>query len=580
MSKEILKRSIGYIIAMALVFVLSAAMFPVGSLKDGVKAATFMNVASSLPAEFNTAKTVGNGSKLDYNSNSNTYYRVQVVSTSYLQFATLQGSYYDDVVEIVVYDSEGNEVHKIVQEKRLATSTNQYIYDTPQLPAGVYYISVSGSGNDKVDLVVNEVVENVSPSGAEVIKMPIVNDKIHLSWKQTVSGGTKNKVYYKLVVPEKTYYHFSSTGLVTPKLYKGDSESGEEAVDPKLIFDLNTEHLLDKGTYLLVMYGVTKGEQYSVDITSREFKDIKSINVKDYYEVYVNSLTTIPLSYTPSDYESTIKWSTADELAFEITNYDYNTKEFVDNDKAFIYARTLGKHTATITTSEGVSRTITVMVKPHPTKLSAAEATTSSKKNASITIEWSGDGNYYKIYEKSGNSYKLVKETAANKITLTKTPGKTYNYQVETCYKSGNKIICSSTGDGVNVITAPYKMPTIKTAKQTGKTKYTKPGTKRIKRWNSRWDYWYWDTVKTGNISTATINFKIKKVAGAKTYEFNEGKGNRSGSPTSRKIYFTYYGKIKSRTESVKVRGVWKSGITTAYGPWTKTKKIKIKGNK
>ena len=414
-----------------------------------------------------------------------------------------------------------------------------------------------------------------------VVALPSNDTTTNLSWTQTATGGSKNKVYYKLEVAEKTYYHFSQASSVVGILYKGDSVTGEVVANSITLFNINDEHLLDKGTYLLEMYSSKTGEQCSVDIKSRDFKDIKKITVQEKFEVYRGSKTPITLTFDPADNESSIKWTNQNEDCMEIRNYDTDSKDWLSNDKAIIYANSLGTYTGTITTSEGISKTITVMVKPNPTKVSAATSTTSSKKKASVVLEWSGDGNYYKVYEKSGNDYKVVKETTDSKVTLSKTPGKTYNYKIESCYKSGGQIVCSSMGDGVDVITAPYKVPTIKSMKQSGSTKYVKPYTKTEKHWNGK--YYYYETHKYGNSSNAYVKIKYTKAKGSKYTAANKGatlfKAN-SWVLSGNKLYFGYSGKIKAKTERIKLRGVWVKGNSVAYGPWSKVKTVKIKAAK
>ena len=141
-------------------------------------------------------------------------------------------------------------------------------------------------------------------------------------------------------------------------------------------------------------------------------------------------------------------------------------------------------------------------------------------------------------------------------------------------------------GEGVGAMTAPYKAPTLKSAKQKGGTKYIKPYKKSIWHPATKSRVGHYETVKLGNQSNANVKIKIKKVSGAKYYEANKGNTNAVSQGTNvinffkNKLSFTYKGKISGKTEKVKVRGVWKKGVCTAYGPWSKTKKVKIKGNK
>lgn len=553
---------------------------------SGTNSATFKIVKSEQQLKLENAKTVADSASLDYAGSEEKMYKVKLVSDSYLQFKTTRGSYYDDAVTIKIYDSNGIEIQSIVQEKRLSDSTNQYVYDSVNLPTGTYYIGVSGdgSGSNSISLAINEVETNVTSEAAETIELPYTDATVNLNWKQTKSGNTRNKKYYKLVVKDKAYYSFTdlSSGGASGSLYKGDSESGEMiASSSEIFFAAKGPYLLEKGTYLLWVMGVTEGKEYEVDINCRDFIDIKSISGTDYYEVYNGSKTPISLTFDPADNESSIVWTSPNREALEINDYDYDTKDNLAKNKAYIYAKSLGKYTATITTSEGISKTITVMVKPSPTKLSGSLATTSSKKKAKLKLEWEHTGNYYKIYEKSGKDYKVISETTSNSITLNKAPGKTYNYKIEACYKKDGQIVCSTMGDAVGAITAPYKAPTIKSAKQSGKTKYVKPFTTREKHWNGY--YYYWETHKQGNYSTAAVKVKFTKAKGAKYYEVNKGGTAYNGNAwtiSKNKLTFSYKGKIKGKTEKIKLRGIWVKGNSIAYGPWSKVKKAKIKGNK
>ena len=449
---------------------------------------------------------------------------------------------------------------------RVKVSENDYNHDELSTSYSEEMVVDFGDGGE-VDL----------PHGIDnpkVLELPCTTTTVVDKWLQTRTG----KMYYKLVVKDKAYYSFKNS-KATLHLYEKMNEVYEEekASSTELT---SIEQLLDVGEYLLVGYGVVEGAETNITVDCRDFVDIKNItSAQDKYEVLLNSKSLIKLTFTPATgFESRVEWTSANRDCMEITGYDYDLKEtMADKSKAYIYAKKLGEYKSTITTGEGVSKTITVMVKPNPTQISEATAVTSSKKKASLNIKWKGDGNYYKIYDASTN--KVVAETASDNVTLNVAPGKTFNYKVESCYKVGGNIICSSMGNAVSVITAPYKMPTIKSAKQSGKTKYTKPFTKTVQRWNSYWHFYENVRVKGGNISTANVKIKYKKVSGAKSYESTTGKGNATGF-SSGKMVFSYSGKIKAKTEKLKIRGVWKNTVTTAYGPWSKVKKIKIKGNK
>lgn len=440
-------------------------------------------------------------------------------------------------------------------------------------------IVVGGGSSDNDD--------SSDASNPKVVNLPADDKTTSFSWTQMSADKNKVRHYFKLVVAEKTWYNFYNYDAnkgITAELYKGESQSGDALYTTTTLFTQD-DKLLDKGTYLLVAYGATDGSTYSMPIKSRDFKDIKKINCKDTYEVYQGT-TKIAISYEPADFESTVKWSKGDEN-FSVDSYDSNAKINLEPTEAIICANALGEFTSTITTSEGVSKTIKVMVKPRPTQVSYAEAVTKSKSKATIKLEWSGDANWYKVYQKSSKDkdFKVVKETSDSKVTLTTKPNMNFTYKIESCYKKDGKIVSSSMGEGVGAMTAPYKAPTLKSAKQKGGTKYVKPYTKSVWHPATKSRAGHYETLKLGNQSNASVKVKIKKV-GAKYYEANKGNTNAISQGTNvvnyfkNKLSFTYKGKIGGKTEKIKVRGVWKKGVCTAYGPWSKTKKVKIKGNK
>lgn len=448
---------------------------------------------------------------------------------------------------------------------------------TAMLVIGVF----PGGGASKVK------AENNDVSSAQSLELSDSDDSVSVEFKQTRVDGYMTRSYYKLIVKTKTYYSFKeSDNGINGYLYKGDNVSDDSMLNTsELNSNNNGELLLDEGTYLLVVYGALANNSYKVVIKSRDFKDIKKINCKDTYEVYQGT-TKIAISYEPADFESTVKWSKGDEN-FSVDTYDSNQKINLEPTEAIIYANALGEFTSTITTSEGVSKTIKVMVKPRPTQVSYAEAVTKSKSKATIKLEWSGDANWYKVYQKSSKDkdFKVVKETSDSKVTLTTKPNMNFTYKIESCYKKDGKIVSSSMGEGVGAMTAPYKAPTLKSAKQKGGTKYVKPYTKSVWHPATKSRAGHYETLKLGNQSNASVKVKIKKV-GAKYYEANKGNTNAISQGTNvvnyfkNKLSFTYKGKIGGKTEKIKVRGVWKKGVCTAYGPWSKTKKVKIKGNK
>ncbi len=545
---------------------------------------------NTLPEELKNAAAASNGSTLTYTKTGTTAYKVDLSSDSTLQLVTPMGSYYDDALEIAIYNSTGEKIQSFTQDRRNSDKTNKYSYDSNVLAPGTYYITITGTDNkntaDKtISLTINAKETNASEAEAETINLPFDGKPTELKWNQAKSGNAWVRHYYKLVVAEKAYYTIVGSAFFGGiNLYQNSFNDAESMLSSTLI-DRDTEILLDKGEYYLVVYGRKQGDT-KLTINSRDFIDIKSITGTDYYEVYKGAKEKITLTLDPAENESSINWTEPTEMQLSfVSNYDYDSKEHLPKNEAYIYAHSLGKYTSTITTSEGVTKTISFMVKPHPTQVSNAEAVTKNKKKATLTLEWTGDGNYYKIWEKGpkDKAYKVVKEVASTqettKVTLNKKPGQNFSYKIESCYKIAGEVVCSSTGDAVAAFTAPNKAPKIKSLKQTGSTKYTKPYTKRYWVDTTRTRLGHYEVYHLGNTSAATVKVNVGKIKGCKTYETAKNK-HCSGTISGGKFVYTYSGKIKSTSEKVKIRGIWKKGKCTAYGPWSKTKSVKIKGNK
>lgn len=545
--------------------------------------------SSALPAEAASAETVGHEGYMKYPkySETQTFFKFTLTGKSDIEIS--QGVSDKDAYNL--YNEKG-EVIASFSEKDLNEKRRKRIEG---LDAGTYYLGIRGTSPNNAgsfvggdQLFIYTVADNKTAAGAQKVDLSDSENTVTFEWQQTGVNG-RDKMYYKLNVPAKTYYDFTGSAKgVSGYLYKGDAEKGDSLFTAAELSDnRNGEYLLDAGTYLLAVVGPSVGSKYNVVIKSRDFKDIKKIDCKDVYEVYKGK-TTIKLSFDPKDNESSVKWSEGKEGTFVVSGYDYEKKETLPNDEAVVYAYALGEFTSTITTSEGVSKTIKFKVVPAPTKISKATAETKSAKKATLKLEWGDTGNFYKIYEKGpkDKKFKLIKTTADPKITLNKKPGKTYSYKIESCYKKGGKVVLSSMGSAVKVMTAPNKAPAFKTLKQKGSTVYVKPYTKSYWHPATRSRAGHYETVKQGNQSNATVTVNYTKVSGAKYIQANKGNplGYSQGVDTimyvKNSLSFTYKGKISGKKEQIKIRAIWKNGVCTAYGPWSKTKTVSIKASK
>ncbi len=526
----------------------------------------------------------------DKNSDDESYYKVVLETKSFLQFinsnsiSTEKG---DDIV-ISVYNGDKNEIKTFTQDDVVMQRTNTFAVTTDTLEAGTYYFSVArkpglsgasaAKNSGKVKLTVTPSADNTDSSNAETIDMP-VEGTIEKTWKDVLINSAHRKMYYTLNVTDKAYYSFKeSSGTVV--LYKGTTE--EYANQIASASDLaHSEQLLEVGKYLAVGYGVTEGKEYNVKINCRDFLDIKKIDGQDYYEVNKDSKTLISLAYTPATgYESSVKWDSANSKAMEITGYDYNEKTTLeDKSKAYIYGRELGEYTATVTTSEGVTKTIKVMVKPNPAKAKEMTAFSTSKKKAKITLTWEGDTAAYAVYMKKGSDFVKVADVNSKSYTFNNlAPGKTYYFRVESLHKNGDAVVCKSMSEDMVGYTAPYTAPKIKSLKQKGKTGYTKPYTRNESYWSN---HIYHHVIRHyGNTSNATVKMGIKKVKGASKYQLSTGSGDAGPLYTNGTVYLGYKGKIKAKNQKIRIRPVFIKGVCTSYGPWSKYKSVRIKGTK
>jgi len=475
-------------------------------------------------------------------------------------------------VEIIVYDSSYEVVYTITKDNG---SVEGIKWKSEETKAGTYYISVRGisinnySDFSGIKFNIYPIVTNIEAGNAETVTLPYEGDSATVSWVQSSNNGTRYTYYYKLIVPEKAYYHVDLAAGSSATLYKGTSTSGEVIAKTTDFSMAANEVLLDKGTYLFAASGVTNGNEYTITIKSRDFKDIKKLTGVKEVNVYKGDKKNLTINMDPVDNESTIKYTGA------LTGYDSDNKEYTPKNKPLIVTDKLGTFTGTATTSEGVVYKVKVNVKPGPTQINEAVATTTSKKKAKLVLNWKDTGNFYKLHQKVGKKWKVIKTTTKNKITINTKANKKFTIKIEACYKKGNKIVNSSMGKAVNVFTAPAKMAKIKSVKQKGKTVYTAPYRHRYID-SKGWPFY----VTEGNVSSASVVIKYKKVKGAKYYEPSSGKKdaiNNQWIIKNNLLSYGYKGKLStSKTEKVKIRPVYMKGVCTAYGPWSKQKKVKI----
>ena len=519
---------------------------------------------------FADAELVNSGDSMTYPANSQTgsYYKFELSSAANIELSG-GGS---NKFEIKVYDSNQNEIDGT---SKTTGDVAGIKWKSNELSAGTYYISIRGTsaGNytdySGIKLMIYPVVTNVTEASAEAVSLPADNNTTTISWTQAANGTQKYTYYYKLVVNEKTHYHFDLGSGTSATLYKGASVSSGEKANSSELLQAGNEYTLAKGTYLLGVMGVTNGTKYSINVKSRDFIDIKKLSGTTEYTVYKGSKKQITINMDPADNESTIAYSGA------LTNYDKENKEYAPKNKPFVDTSKLGKYTGVATTSEGVKFTVTINVVPGPTQIDSAVATTVSKKKASIVLNWKDTGNFYKLYQKSGKKWKMFKTTSSNKLTIKTKANKKFTIKIEACYKKGSKIVNSSMGSAVTVFTAPAKMAKIKSVKQKGGTRYVKPYKKRYI------DTHGWPFYRTeGNQSFADVVIKYSKVKGAKYYEPSSGKKdayNNQWYIKSNKLLYVYKGKLSAKkSEKIKIRTVFMKGVCTAYGPWSKQKVFKI----
>ncbi len=396
-----------------------------------------------------------------------------------------------------------------------------------------------------------------------------------LYWKFTVT----DKAYYKLQGYDESYTYRpvdSTTKYYDMKILDSKGNVVKAYTSDPIKKEQQGYVALDKGTYYIASQAGAFAYSYGMILSCYDFREITSFSVAN-VSGYAGDKLTLKLTASPSDFEST----------FNVNGTKFGKGQTV----TFQYARP-GKYSFPVKTSEGLSKTVSITIKPVKLALGGArsqgtwKSTTlywpSSTRSVSIGSKYypnEPNANFYRVYMYKGGKYVRVWQGAAKSgvnqsATITGLAGnKTYSFKIAACWKcSDGTVIEGAQSDVLKAVTAPAKAPVIKKAKATG-TKYHKATkTYHSGRWDAGgvWHSGYY--TKNPAYSSAAVKVTYTKVKGATSYTSNgvSFKKNIAG--------YTIAGKVKAgKKVKVKVRTVKKSGSSIAYGPWSKAKTVKLK---
>lgn len=248
-----------------------------------------------------------------------------------------------------------------------------------------------------------------------------------------------------------------------------------------------------------------------------------------------------------------------------------------------------GIYTITATTTEGLTAKAEIQLAPAKINLTGLKSVGTTN---SSTVTWdaysSASKVKYYVYLLKNGKYKKVGETSSAAYTFKKlSAGKTYSFKIstvlETKNKKGKKVVLEGEkSDVYKFVTAPSEKPVI-TGLSCVSSKY------HPKTWQEGlagyWDgagVWhkpisgYWIAAN----STAEVKVNVKSSKVFKSYQYEEGVPVYVKD--GQKITFKYSGKIGSKTQKVKLRGVvtLDKYNSIAYGNWSEAKSVTIKAAK
>lgn len=443
------------------------------------------------------------------------------------------------------------------------------------------YFKIEGGLGSKFKIYTYPYAYNQDKSNAaEISDNTGIRDFGYLGYRDSSSYGT---LWYKLNAKEKAKYRIHSNIKYYYMVDDEDATYVSDAADKTVT--------LEKGQTLYIEQCPKDGDSSYLELSRDIFNRMTSFSWdKGTYSITEGSSTTATLKYdrldTSRDLESTIvayeEFNVGDGGSLSYASGCELELQSKDNSKATFSLKGLtpGKYLILAKNSEGLMPQAQVEVKPKKMNVKGASSEGTHK---SSKVHWgtqTGASKYAVYLKNSKGTYVKKGTTTKNDYNITGlSANKTYYVKIAPVktgsFNGSSYSIEGAKSDAIKIVTAPSKAPKITSAKATG-TKYHKA----TKTWHpGHWDagnVWhdgYYTT--TSAYSTAAVKVKHKKVSGATSYASN-------GISFSKGIAgYKISGKVKAgKKQTVKIRAVKKSGSSVAYGPWSKSKTVKLKGAK
>ena len=196
---------------------------------------------------------------------------------------------------------------------------------------------------------------------------------------------------------------------------------------------------------------------------------------------------------------------------YEIPECTHEFVNYVSDNNATYFAD--GTKTAVCSLSEYCGETDTVTDTGSKLKLGKTSKITATQTKNSVTLKWNkvSKANAYRVYQRSGSSWKLIATTTSNTYKVEKlSAGTKYTFAVKACYVQGGKTAQAPSYTSFTTPTKPAKTTKISTSSTDTSIKLTWYKVKgatgyRIYVYNNGWK-----AVKTTTSNTYTVqNLKV-----------------------------------------------------------------------
>ena len=489
-----------------------------------------------------------------------TCYSGDVSSSGTANYSFTISSY--SLVQVTVTDAN----YKLYYDCTQYDPVNTDSYDQAILPAGTYYVKVSGSGDYTIS--VNSRTRDTLDTEPNDDSSTAVTMKSGTTYTGEVYSTARDRDWYKLKLTATSNVYLSMQNVVTAAAYIYDE-------DLQLISVLNINFAggsaimqqLESGTYYLQVYPNSSngGGKYTITPTV-----VKRPTANEVTKVSVTAIGKAKVTWSKSSYADGYylfkKYSENGSWQRIATITSGSTTSYTDTSAPWpggtcyygvqaykedpVFGQIYNQDDA-----EGYKYTGKV---PAPKNVSVSKV-----DGPAIKVSWSKVSNAsgYKIYRKAnGGSYKLVKTITSGSTTSWKNTsvkkGTNYTYKVKAYYNNGSKNIYSSYSSTAKTkITGSISAPSgVKVKKYSSYNKVT---------WNERsyaTGYKIYRKVGSGSYklvktttSSSTVSYKDTNVKSGKKYTYKVKAYYKNYTYSSAKGKYTYTTKNSSYSKTATV---------------------------